>query len=95
MSVDLEQLLSPASIESFAELVAEKVAAKVPEDETEEAWHLADVEEAAQRLGRSTRWIRDHKDEIGRVRLDGGALAFRLEDLRAFADKRRVSVDGS
>ena len=57
----------------------------------EEPWRLLSVDEAAKRLGRSTRWVRDHRHEIGWVRLDGGALAFRLEDLQRFANERLIA----
>jgi hypothetical protein len=58
----------------------------------EEPWHLLGVEEAGARLGRSTRWVRERakRGELPFVRLDGGALAFDLDDLRAFARARRV-----
>ena len=57
-----------------------------------EPWRLLDLEEAAQRLGRSTRWIRERvkRGELASVRLDGGALAFDLDDLHAFAAARRI-----
>ena len=79
-------------IEQVAALVAEIVLDRLPKG-AGERWHLLNVEEAATRLGRSTRWVRDHKDEIGWVRLDGGALAFDLEDLRRFAYERRIACD--
>jgi hypothetical protein len=47
-----------------------------------EPWRLLTLDEAAERLGRSPRWVRQRKEAIGYVRLDGGALAFRLEDLQ-------------
>ena len=48
--------------------------------------------EAADRLGCSTRWVRERvkRGDLADVRLDGGALAFDVEDLRAFAAERRV-----
>jgi hypothetical protein len=77
-------------VESIAARVVELVTDGLPAPATEEGWHLVDVEEAAGRLTRSTRWVRDHKDEIGYVRLDGGAFAFEVDDLRRFAQERRV-----
>jgi hypothetical protein len=62
-------------------------------DETEpapEPWRLIPLEEAARRLTRSTRWVRQRKEQIGYVKLDGGALAFDPSDLEAFARARRV-----
>ena len=67
------------------------VAATVASDD----WRLLDVEEAASRLGRSTRWVRERakRGDLPFVRLDGGALAFELDDLRTFAARRRVSAE--
>jgi hypothetical protein len=76
--------------EEIAPRVAELVAEHLTPAQAAEPWRLLTVEEAAQRLGRSTRWVRDHKDAIGWVRLDGGAFAFDVEDLRRFARARRV-----
>ena len=76
--------------EEIAPRVAELVAEQVTPTSAAEPWRLLSVEEAAQRLGRSTRWVRDHKDAIGWVKLDGGAFAFDVEDLRQFARDRRV-----
>jgi excisionase family DNA binding protein len=55
-------------------------------------WRLLDLDEAAERLGRSTRWVRERvkRGDLPHVKLDGGALAFELADLQAFADARRV-----
>ena len=54
---------------------------------------LLNLEEAAARLGRSTRWVRQRakEGELAHVRLDGGALAFRIEDLQAFAEERLIA----
>ena len=59
---------------------------------TNDPWRLLDVDEAAARLGRSTRWVRERakRGDLPYVKLDGGALAFELDDLRAFAEARRV-----
>ena len=48
--------------------------------------------ETLRRLGRSERWIRERvkRLELPCIRLDGGALAFDVDDLRAFARARRV-----
>jgi hypothetical protein len=92
--------VSEDRLDLLVDLVAERVAIRVLaelnghaapwKDEDAEPWKLFNLEEAAARLGRSTRWVRDHRDEIGWVRLDGSALAFRLEDLQAFAERRRI-----
>jgi excisionase family DNA binding protein len=54
---------------------------------------LLDVSEVAERLGRSTRWVRERakRGDLPFVRLDGSALAFDLEDVRGFARARRIS----
>jgi hypothetical protein len=92
----LDQLVA-AVAEEFAPRIAAElaplVAAELPRpsaSDTTEPWHLLDLPEAARRLGRSERWVRARKAEIGYVRLDGGALAFDLADVQAFARARRV-----
>jgi hypothetical protein len=82
-------------LEAVIDEIAERVAARLelaPEP-ADEPWHLLNLEEAAGRLGRSTRWVRDRVKvgELAFVRLDGGALAFELDDLRAFVEERRVA----
>ena len=96
--------LSPAFVDELVALIAERLApaiaaelaARLPQtDEQREPWRLLDLEEAAARLGRSTRWIRERvkRGELPFVKLDGGALAFLVEDLEAFARARRVATD--
>lgn len=84
--------------ELVAELAAQlapRVAAELgtPASPEAEPWRLVDVEEAAARLGRSTRWVRERakRGDLPFVKLDGGALAFEVDDLRAFAASRRVA----
>lgn len=97
-----EQLVSEL-VEQLAEALAPRVAAAlIARAEAAGAsagsgWRLLDVEEAAARLGRSTRWVRERakRGELPRVQLDGGALAFRLEDLEEFARARRVPAEGT
>jgi phage-related baseplate assembly protein len=84
-------------VDMLADAIAPRVADEVSrlltlEPEQREPWRLLTLEEAAARLGRSTRWTRERKERIGYVRLDGGALAFELEDLRGFARARRVGA---
>jgi hypothetical protein len=59
-----------------------------------EPWRLLPLAEAADRLGRSERWLRERvrRHEIAVVRLDGGALGFYLDDLIAFANERRAEA---
>jgi hypothetical protein len=78
---------------AFADELAPRIAAQLagPEAQHEvEPWRLLTLDEASERLGRSPRWLRERKEQIGYVRLDGGALAFRLEELQAFAAERVV-----
>jgi hypothetical protein len=95
----VSQLPNPnGALGPLLELIAAELAPRLAADlagqaahrEEAEPWRLLTLEEAAARLGRSTRWLRDRKEQIGYVRLDGGALSFRLEDLQAFAEQRRV-----
>jgi len=55
---------------------------------------VSTLEDVAARLARSERtvrqWVKDGL--LPHVRLDGGALAFELKDIRAFAAARRVSA---
>jgi hypothetical protein len=91
--VTLEQLIAAALVDELApRLAAEIVGRRASgEDVTlADAWRLLTLDETADRLGRSPRWVRQRKEQIGYVRLDGGALAFRLEDLQAFAAERIV-----
>lgn len=95
-----ERRLLEGLVELLAETVAPRVAAELAGGERAEPvdgelWRLLGVEEAAGRLGRSSRWVRERakRGELPFVRLDGGALAFELEDLRAFAEARRVAVE--
>lgn len=89
-------------LDEFAARVADALAPKIAvalRDQLGPAaadpWRLLDVEQAAARLGRSSRWLRGKAKSgaIPYVRLDGGALAFELDDLRAFAASRRVSAE--
>jgi hypothetical protein len=88
-----EQLVA-ALAEELAPRLALELAAQLPAPPAAEPWHLLDLEEAAARLGRSSRWVRE-KAKTGvlpHVRLDGGALAFELDDLREFARDRRIPL---
>jgi hypothetical protein len=81
-----------AILDTLADHVAEKVAANLPPARAPEPWRLLNVKEAAERLGRSERWIRERvkTGDLATIRLDGGALAFDVDDLRAYAAERRV-----
>lgn len=88
----LEQLVA-----AIADAVAARLAPECPVRPVEEAWRLLTLEETAERLTRSTRWVRQRAKDglLPFVRLDGGALAFDPDDVRAFADSRRVAADGA
>jgi hypothetical protein len=82
-------------VEQLAPRIASELANALPHVEPEsEPWRLLNVGEVAASLGRSTRWVRERakRGQLPFVRLDGGALAFELEDVQAFARARRVSV---
>jgi hypothetical protein len=81
-------------IERISDRVVEKLSA-VERPEQPEAWRLLTLKEAAERLTRSPSWLRERarRGDIPPVRLDGGALAFRLEDLRVLADSRLLQEE--
>jgi excisionase family DNA binding protein len=81
-------------VERISDRVVEKLAG-IPPAKQGEPWMLLSLEEASQRLGRSERWVRERVREgkLTVVRLDGGALAFELDDLREFARIRRLGGD--
>lgn len=94
--------LPPNVLDELVETIAESVAARVltglrPPAATSdsEPWRLLTLEEAAARLGRSGRWVRERvkRGDLPFVKLDGGALGFEITDLQAFAQTRRVSAD--
>jgi hypothetical protein len=90
-----EQLVA-ALAEELAPRLAVELAEQFPQPATQEPWHLLDLEQAAERLGRSTRWVRERvkTGALAHVRLDGGRLAFELDDLREFARERRIPLAG-
>jgi Helix-turn-helix domain len=79
-------------VERLVPPIAAELAA-LPKAEPEgEPWRLLTAEDAAARLGRSARWVRERakRGDLPFVRLDGGALAFEIDDVRAFAQARRI-----
>jgi len=95
--VNLPSELLDEVVRGLASELAPLVAAELrPAMPTEgESWYLLDLDKAAARLGRSTRWVRDRvkAGDLPYVRLDGGAFAFELADLQAFARARRVALE--
>ena len=79
-------------VEELAQRVAELLAERGQSPPPGEPWRLLGVDEVAAVLGRSRRWVHGAVKERGlpHIRLDGGALAFDLEDVRAWALARRV-----
>jgi excisionase family DNA binding protein len=81
-----------ALLDEFADRVADRLAVTDRSTVEPERWRLLTVREAAERLGRSERWVRQRvkSGDLATVRLDRGALAFDVDDLRVFAAERRV-----
>ena len=82
----------------FVDEVAERVAVRLAADleassSAGEPWRLLTVAETGDRLGRSTRWVRERakRGDLPFVKLDGGALAFDLEDVQNFVRERRIA----
>jgi hypothetical protein len=88
--LDFEPLL-----DELADRVADRLRPLLAPAPGAESWRLLDVEQVADRLGRSTRWVRERakRGDLPYIRLDGGAFAFDEADLRAFAHARRVSAE--
>jgi hypothetical protein len=82
-------------VERVALRVAELVAEQLHAPASAEPWKLLSTAEVAAALGRSERWVRDRRKDgsLPWVRLDGGPPAFRLEDVHAFAEARRIACD--
>jgi len=94
-SADALARLLDLMAEQLAPRIAAELADAFPEEHAEaEPWRLLDVADAAARFGRSTRWVREQakRGQLPFVRLDGGPLAFQLEDVQAFARARRISA---
>lgn len=93
MNIDLDGLTAELAEKVASRVLAELAAQAEPAGEP---WCLLDVEGVAVRLGRSGRWVRERvkRGDLPYVRLDGGGLAFELDDVRAFARARRISCSG-
>ena len=90
----LDELLA-GLVDEVAERVAERVLAELDQRgpvAEQEPWRLLGVDEIAERLGRSRRWVLEAVKTRGLpfVRLDGGALGFELKQVRAWARARQV-----
>jgi hypothetical protein len=95
--------LDELSIGALLDVVADRIAKRVVEQfgpgagepSEPDPWHLLDVEAVGAMLGRSKRWVHGAVKERGlpHIRLDGGALAFDPDDVRAWARARRVPAE--
>lgn len=83
------------SVEELAERLAAILLEHDAAPPAGEPWRLLDVGEVAVVLGRSRRWVHGAVKDRGLpfIRLDGGALAFDLEDVRTWARARRVPAE--
>lgn len=84
---------------ALADELAEAVATRLEDafrahahENPAESWRLLTLSETAERLCRSERTIRNwvREGRLPRVHLDSGAFAFDLDDVREFAQARRV-----
>jgi hypothetical protein len=77
--------MTTAELEQLADLVAERVLARLADvDTSSRSSSLIDAHEAGRRLGRSATWVRRHADQLGAVRLGDGPrprLAFDPEQI--------------
>jgi predicted DNA-binding transcriptional regulator AlpA len=96
---DIDRLPALLDVSELAERiavrVAEIVAERMPAPTSEEPWRLLTTAEVAAALGRSTKWVLNRKKDgtLPWVRLDSGRPGFKLEDVQAFADARRIAVN--
>jgi predicted DNA-binding transcriptional regulator AlpA len=93
--VNVTDELLDAFLDELAARLAPRIAAELADrlEPTEsDPWRLLNVVEVATMLGRSRRWVSDAVKNRGLpvTRLDGGALAFDPEAVRAWALDRQV-----
>lgn len=89
------EVLLEGFVDQVAQAVAERVRAELEAADPvveREPWRLLSVDEVAERLGRSRRWVHQAVKERGLpfVRLDGGSLGFELEQVQAWVRARQV-----
>lgn len=92
MPAELLDRLVAEFADALAPRVAVEIVARMAAPVVAEPWRLVGVDEVATALGRSRRWVHASVKERGLpyLRLDGGALAFDLDDVRGWALDRRV-----
>lgn len=74
--------------EAFARLLTP---AAVPADDPDDDRLLIDADEAAKMLGVTSRWVRDHQAQLGRVQLPGRTLRFSAKRIAAMVKRRSYS----
>jgi predicted DNA-binding transcriptional regulator AlpA len=91
---DLFESVLGLAVQHLAPAIAAELASHNRPAPASEPWRLLNADEVATRLGRSTRWVRERakRGQLPSIRLDGGAFAFDLEDVQAFARARRISA---
>ena len=72
--------------EAFARLLAPQPRASEADGDAGDK--LLDVDQAAALLHQSPRWVRDHRDELPRVKLPGRLLRFSEKRLASFIKRR-------
>ncbi len=87
--------VSDFPVDEIAQRVAAILHGKGLDPSPGESWRLLSVDEVAASLGRSRRWVHGAVKDRGLpfIRLDGGALAFDLDDVRTWARGRRVPAE--
>jgi excisionase family DNA binding protein len=92
-SVSLEDLVEHLASRVAARLVAQL---RLDHEPGGQAWELLTVDQAAEVLKRSRRWIYDavRRRGLPYVRLDGGGICFQRDDLRAWADTYKHVAGG-
>ena len=90
----LDDLTLDLLLDELADRIAARIGTQPAPETVAEPWRLIALSEVAERLGRSERWVRERvrAGDLARVRLDGGAFAFELGDVIAFAEARRVGA---
>lgn len=71
--------------EAFARLVAR---GDTPAEEPDGDTLLVDADEAARMLGVTSRWVRVHQAQLGRVQLPGRTLRFSAKRIAAMVKRR-------
>ena len=75
--------------EAFARLVSQGSSdRKEPVESGDATEKLVTIQEAAEILGQSPRWVRDHQNELPRVKLPGRTVRFAAKRLNAFIRRR-------